>query len=247
VLAAFAPGVSVALLAAYRRPLALIALAAAAVIAWNALLMTQYEQGMIPRDDTVRFDSLVRQQAEVATRPPFFYPFAFPANLWFAWREGLPVDRYDLLGSEPLRVVMYLPLNDWGERFLLDGWQNGAGDQFGSAHFLAAPRGTILVPLDVPRDTAFAIDVEARADGAPAGARLDLDVTVNGTSFGSLPLEVGAPKPARTVFVVPAGAKIWRRGYNRVTITRPPDAAPSMRVIVYALRLGPSTGGDRVP
>jgi hypothetical protein len=247
VLAAFAPGVAVALVAASRRPMVLIGLAAAAVIGWNALLMLQYQQQLIPRDETVRFDALVRQQAELATRPPFFYPFAFPANLWFAWREGLPVDRYDLLGSEPLRVVMYLPLNDWGERFLMDGWQNGAGDRFGSAHFLVAQRGTILVPLDVPHDTPFAVDLEARADGAPAGAHLDLDVAVNGSSFGSLPLEVGAPTPARKAFVVPAGAKIWRRGYNRVTITRPPDAAPSTRVIVYALRVGPSTGGGRVP
>jgi hypothetical protein len=247
VLAAFAPGVAVALVAVYRRPLILIGVAAAAVIGWNALLMIQYQRQMIPRDETVRFDALVRQQAEIATRPPFFYPFAFPANVWFAWREGLAIDRYDLLGSEPLRVEMYLPLNDWGERFLMDGWQNGAGDRFGSAHVLVAPRGTILVPLDVPRDTPFAIDVEARADGAPAGARLELDVAVNGTSFGSLPLEIGAPAPTRKAFVVPAGAKVWRRGYNRVTITRPPDASPSTRVIVYALRVGPATGGGRVP
>ena len=33
------------------------------------------------------------------TRSPFVYPFAFPANVWFAWREGLPVDRYDLLAD----------------------------------------------------------------------------------------------------------------------------------------------------
>ena len=247
VLAAFAPGVAIALAAAYRRPLVLIGAATAAVIGWNVLLMTQYQQQLLPRDETVRFDSLVRQQAEIATRPPYFYPFAFPANVLFAWREGLPVDRYDLLGSEPLRVVMYLPLNDWGERFLMDGWQNGTGDPFGSAHVLVARRGTILVPLDVPRDTAFAIDVEARADGASPGARIDLDVAVNNSSFGTLPLEVGAPTPTRKLFVVPAGAKIWRRGYNRVTITRPPDAAPSARVIVYALRVGPSTGGGGVP
>ena len=247
VLAAFAPGVAVALLAAYRRPFALIGLAAAAVIGWNVLLMTQYQRQLLPRDETVRFDALVRQQAEVATRPPFFYRFAFPANVWFAWREGLPVDRYDLLGSEPLHVVMYLPLNDWGERFLMDGWQNGAGDEFGSAHFLTAPRGTILVPLDVPRDTPFAVDVEARAAGEPAGGRLDLDVSVNGSSFGSVPLDVGAPKPTRKTFVAPAGAKIWRRGYNRVTITRPPGAASTTRVIVYALRAGPTTGAYRIP
>jgi hypothetical protein len=247
VLAAFAPGVAIAVRAAYRRPLVVIAPVAAAIIGWNVLLMTQYQQQMLPRDEAVRFDTMVRQQADLVTRPPFFYPFAFPANAWFAWREGLPVDRYDLLGSEPLRRELYLPLNDWGERFLLDGWQNAGGDAFGSSHILSAPSGTILVPLDVPSDAPFAIDLEARADGEPRGATTRLEVAVNGRSFGDLPLEIGAPKPARRTFVAPAGARIWRRGYNRVSITRPPDAAPTTRFIVYALRVGASPGGGRVP
>jgi hypothetical protein len=247
VLAAFAPGMAMAVLAAYRRPLVVIAPVAAAIVGWNVLLMTQYQQQLLPRDEAVRFDVMVRQQADLITRPPFFYPFAFPANVWFAWREGLPVDRYDLLGSEPLRREMYLPLNDWGERFLLDGWQNAGGDAFGSSHLLAASSGTILVPLDVPDDVAFAVDLEARADGEPRGVATRLDLAVNARSFGDLPLEVGAPKPSRRAFVAPAGAKIWRRGYNRVTITRPPDAAPTTRFIVYALRVGASPGGGRVP
>lgn len=247
VLAAFAPGIGMALLWARRRPLAVIAPAAAAVIAWNLLLMTQYQRQMLPRDEAVRFDALVRQQADLVVKPPFMYPFAFPANVLFAWREGLPVDRYDLLGSEPLRREMYLPLNDWGERFLLEGWQNGAGDAFGSAHFLAAPSATILVPLDVPKDTPFGVDVEARAAGQPAGGATRLDVALNGQSFGELRLEIGAARPSRRTFVAPAGAKIWRRGYNRVTISRPPDAAPSITFIVYALRAGASPGGGRVP
>jgi hypothetical protein len=220
-----------------------IAPAAAAIVGWNALLMTQYQRGMLPRDEPVRFDAMVRQQAELATAPPFFYPFAFPANVWFAWREHLPIDRYDLLGSEPLRREMYLPLNDWGARFLLDGWQNAAGDEFGSRHFLVAPSGIVLVPLDVPADAAFSIDLEARADGEPHGAATRLDLAVNGRSFGDLPLDVGAPKPSRRAFVAPAGARVWRRGYNRVTISRPPDAASTTRFIVYALRVGASTGG----
>jgi hypothetical protein len=245
VLAAFAPGVALALLAAYRRPLLVVAPAAAVIVGWNALLMAQYQRGMLPRDETVRFDTMVRQQAEVATTAPFFYPFAFPANLWFAWREALPIDRYDLLGSEPLRREMYLPLNDWGERFLLDGWQNGAGDPFGSRHYLVAPSGAIVVPLDVPAGAAFAIDLEARAEGEPAGAATRLELAVNRQSFGDLPLEIGAAQPSRRAFVAPPGAKIWRRGYNRVTISRPPDAASTTRFIVYALRLGASSEGSR--
>jgi hypothetical protein len=247
VLAALAPGMAMVLLWVRRRPMAILAPVAALAIAWNLLLMTQYERQMLPKDETVRFDTLVRQQAELVVKPPFFYPFAFPANLLFAWREGLPVDKYDLLGSEPLRREMYLPLNDWGARFLLDGWVNGAGDAFGSAHFLAAPSATILVPLDVPPDLAFGINLEARAAGQPSGGATRLAVAVNGQSFGDLPLEIGAAEPSRRMFSAPAGAKVWRRGYNRVTISRPPDAASSTTFIVYALRAGASTGGGRLP
>jgi hypothetical protein len=245
ILAAFAPGVALALAAACRRPLLVIAPVAAAIVGWNALLMAQYQRGMLPRDESVRFDAMVRQQGELLTSPPFFYPFAFPANVWFAWRERLPIDRYDLLGSEPLRRQIYLPLNDWGARFLLDGWQNGAGDEFGSRHYLTAPGGTIVVPLDVPAGAPFAIDLEARAEGEPRDGATRLELSVNGRSFGDLPLQIGAPTPSRRAFVAPAGAKIWRRGYNRVTISRPPDAASTTRFIVYALRAGASSGGER--
>ena len=79
-------------------------LVVAAVVAWNYGLMVQYTAGMVPKDEPVSFGRVVRQQAELATRPPFVYPFAFPANVWFAWREGLPVDRYDLLAVEPITV-----------------------------------------------------------------------------------------------------------------------------------------------
>jgi hypothetical protein len=247
VLAAFAPGLAMTLAGARRRPLLALAPIALVVVAWNALLMTQYQRQLIPRDEAVRFDVMARQQAELAVRPPLFYPFAFPANVIFAWREGLPVDRYDLLGSEPLRREMYLPLNDWGERFLLEGWTNGAGDAFGSAHFLTGAAGTILVPLDVPADVAFAVDVEARAAGEPRGSATRLDVALNGRSFGDIALEIGAAAPTRRAFVAPAGAKLWRHGYNRVTISRPADAAPSTRFIVYALRVGASPGEGRVP
>jgi len=245
ILAAFAPGMAMAVLAACRRPLLVVGPAAAAIVGWNLLLMEQYQQQLLPRDEPVRFDAMVRQQADLITRPPFFYPFAFPANAWFAWREGLPVDRYDLLGSEPLRREMYLPLNDWGARFLLEGWQNGAGDEFGSRHFLAAPSGTILVPLDVPPGMSFAVDVEARAAGEPRGASTRIAVAVNGRSFGDVPLPIGAPRPTRTVFVAPAGARIWRHGYNRVALTRPVDAAPTTQFIVYALRVGPDPAAAR--
>ena len=97
VLVMLAPGLALVVETALRRPHALVALLAAAAVAWNYGLMVQYTAGMVPKDEPVSFARVVRQQAELLTRPPFVYPFAFPANVWFAWREGLPVDRYDLL------------------------------------------------------------------------------------------------------------------------------------------------------
>jgi hypothetical protein len=93
----------------------------------------------------------------------------------------------------------------------------------------------------------FGVEVEARAAGEPRGATTRLDVSLNSRSFGDVMLEIGAAMPTRRTFVAPAGARLWRRGYNRVTISRPPDASPSTRFIIYALRVGASPGGGRVP
>ncbi|MBI3490693.1 MAG: hypothetical protein HY047_02705, partial [Acidobacteria bacterium] len=248
VLGALAPGLALVLVWVRRHPIALITPVTAAIIAWNASLMTQYHQGMIPRDETLSFNQLVRQQAEVISRPPSFYPFAFPANVWFAWREGLPIARYDLLGSEPLRQEMYLPLNDWGARFLSDpsAWENAGGDAFGSRHVLRATSGTILVPLDLPSTSAFSVDVEARADGPSGGSGTALDVALNGRPLGEMPLIAGATPPARRAFIVPPAARVWRRGYHRVTISQPSPVPPSTQVLVYALRVGPATAPGQV-
>jgi hypothetical protein len=156
------------------------------------------------------------------------------------WREGLPIDKYDLLGAESLHREMYLPLNEWGSRFLTGGWDDGAGDRFGSRHYLNGALGTILVPLDVPSDVEFLLDVEARAEGDARGGTATLGVAVNERQFGDIVMPVGGDTPVRRVFITPAGAKVWRRGYNRVTISRR-DVPPGVPIVVYALRLGPVT------
>jgi hypothetical protein len=240
VLGALGPGLALALFRLRRHPIALLAPASVLLVGWNLTLMTQYHAGAIPRDETISWADVLGPRLGVLARPPLFYPFSFPANVWFAWREGLPAARYDLLGSEPLRQDMYLPLNDWGARFLLDGWENGAGDAFGSRHFLRAAAGTIVMPLDVPATSAIALDVEARADGPSRDGMTSLAVALNGRPFGDIPLAVGATAPSRRAFILPPGARVWRRGYNRVTISQPSPVPPSTQFLVYALRVGPA-------
>ena len=85
-----APGLALVIEFVLRRPLLALAPALAGAIWWNHLLMVQYTAGMLPKDEPVSFGRIVRQQAELQTRSPYWYPFAFPANVWFAWRERCP-------------------------------------------------------------------------------------------------------------------------------------------------------------
>ena len=225
-LGALAPGLALALAWMRRRTLVVLAPVMVICIGWNVVLMADYHDGRIPRDETFQWADALGPRFDALARPPLFYPFSFPANVWFSWREGLPAARYDLLGSEPLRREMYLPLNDWGSRFLLDGWRNGAGDEFGSRHYLVEPSGSLVIPLDVRPDAAFGIDLEARAEGEPRGASTRLELAVNNRSFGELPLEIGAATPSRRVFVAPAGAKVWRRGTTALLFRGRPAPRP---------------------
>ncbi len=97
-----APGLAFLIDRALQRPMIVISALAVVAIGWNQLLLAQYRQNLLPSGQPVSFAQIVRQQAALATRPPFVYPFAFPANAWFAWRTGLPIDRYDLLAPEAL-------------------------------------------------------------------------------------------------------------------------------------------------
>ena len=250
-LGALAPGLAFAAWKGRRYAVPLVAPIAMLLVAWNVTLMAKYHAGAIPRDETLTWADVLGPRLGVVARPPLFYPFSFPANVWFAWREGLPAARYDLLGSEPLRQEMYLPLNDWGARFLVDpdAWENAGGDAFGSRHFLRAASATIVVPLDIPAAAAMTLDVEARADG-PARDSVDrvtsLDVALNGRTIGAVPLVIGTTQPARQAFVLPAGSRVWRRGYNRVTISKPPNVPSSTQFLVFALRVGPTTAPGQV-
>lgn len=252
-LVVLAPGLALVIAAAVRRPHLLVGAAVAVAIAWNYGLMVQFTAGMVPKDAPVSFGRVIRQQAELATRPPFLYPFAFPANAWFAWREGLPVDRYDLLASEPFTADLDLPFDGRVERFLLDGWEAPGGDEWGSHWWLNGSPATVAVPLDLPSRQAAAIEVTARTRYEEPVVEARLELLVNGRPAGQLLAPATTAATAR--LTVPAAAGLWRRGYNRVelvsvgvarvdpTDTRPPGAIARRAdgrpwpVAIYRLRI----------
>jgi len=211
-----APGLALALDAVRRRPLAALVPLVAAALVWNHLLMVQYSAGLVPKDAPVSFGQVVRQQADLHTRSPYFYPFAFPANLWFAWREGLPIDRYDLLATEPRLPSLDLVLDRQAGRFLLDGWDAPGSDSWGPSWWLDGSPATLAVPLALASGRAVTIEVEARTRFEEPTVVASLALEVNGERVGEL--VAGADQPTTARLVVPASAfgRVWTTGYNHL-------------------------------
>jgi hypothetical protein len=245
-LGALAPGLAVIVVALLRRPLLILAPVAGGFVFWNYLLMMQFETGLMSRDEAIGFDRLIKQQAEVYVRPPYFYPFAFPANAWFAWRHGVSIDRYDLLAPEPMRVHVDVPFDASGARFLVQGWSSTDDDQFGARYFLDGDAGTMVVPLDVAAHQRYGIEVRARAGRAQDAGPVVLAIDVNGRYLGRFTLALGAdPITARFAVQTDEHSRPWRKGYNRVTFRRVRSAALQTEagsepaVAVYMVRFGP--------
>ncbi len=217
VLVLLAPGLALVIDGVVRRPLLALAPLVVAALWWNHLLMVQYTSGLLPKDEPVSFGRLVQQQAELHTRPPYVYPFAFPANVWFAWREGLPVDRYDLLSPEVPRAAFEMRFDRNGEKFLLDGWEAPTGDDWGSAWWIGRATATLAVPLTAPSGSvAITLTTRTRLSEPPVQAALAIDV--NGTQVGQF--TAGVPAPSTATITVPAdlATRLFRSGFNRIAI-----------------------------
>jgi len=212
-----APGLALTIEYVLRRPLVALAPLVAAALWWNHLLMVQYTAGMLPKDEPVSFGRIVRQQAELQTRSPYFYPFAFPANVWFAWREGVPVDKYDVLSAQTPRATFSLVFDRTAEKYLLSGWDVPGGDDWGPAWWIGGNPALLAVPLDPGgRDLTVTIRSRTRFEEPPMVAALALDV--NGVEVGRF--TAGVPDATTAVITVPASAarRLFRRGFNQIGI-----------------------------
>ena len=170
-----APGLALTIEALARRPLVAVGLVALGFVAWNQLLVAQYRIGMLRAGEVVSFGQIVRQQGELATRSPFFYPFAFPANAWFGWRNGLPIERYDLLGPEPLRPSLEIVFDASSNKYMMDGWGPRAGDEWGELRWIDGATAELAAPLESRRERAYrpANRMAGAAGGPSVGRRRD--------------------------------------------------------------------------
>lgn len=253
VLALLAPGLAYLLDVLRRRPVVALAPLVIVPLVWNYLLMVQYTVGTLPKDEPVSFARLVRQQADTHVRSTPLYPFAFPANVWFAWREGVPVDRYDLLALEPRRTMLDLAMDRNASRFLLDGWDAPGTDGSRPVWWLRGREAVLAVPLALPADRPIDITVTARSRYEEPVVHSDLTLHVNGQSVGDFSPAAASSSEAR--FVVPPGQTFWREGINRIAFvsrgshrvdpsdTRPPGplarraANPPWPVAIYRVTI----------
>jgi hypothetical protein len=256
VLSVLAPGLAYLLELMRRRPVLAIAPLVAAPIVWNHLLMVQYTVGLLPKDEPVSFARLVRQQADVHARAFPLYPFAFPANVWFAWREGLPLDRYDVLALEPRAQSVDLVLDRSAERFLLEGWDGPTAEGEGAGWWIGEREATVAVPLTLPRSPVMRVSVTARSRLEEPVMEADLSVLINGREVGQF--SPAADRPSESQFTVPGS--MFREGFNKVTLAsrgahrvdssdvRPPGplarraGRPAWPVAIYRVAISPYQG-----
>lgn len=253
VLVLLAPGLAYLIEGARARPVLAIAPLVIGAIVWNYFLMVQYTVGLLPKDEPVSFARLVRQQADVQVRSSLPYPFAFPANVWFAWREGVPVDRYDVLALEPRPTSIDLALDFRAERFLLEGWNGPTAEGEEPGWWIGGQRATIAVPMTRAADRAVRVAIRARSRFEEPTVEADLALLVNGHEVGQFVPSATTPTEAR--FTVPA--TFLRDGLNKVSFvsrgihrldasdTRPPGplarrvGQPAWPVAVYRISITP--------
>jgi hypothetical protein len=235
VLAVLAPGLAMVIAWAQRRPLVAAAPLVLGAILWNYWLMVQYTAGTIPKDAPVSFATMVRQQADVATRAPYVYPFALPGSLLSSWRAGIPLGRYDALAAEPQHEVFEITFDRGADRFLLEGWGMLGSDATGPFRPLTGSHATLVFPLR-PQSGDIDVHLIASIRRSTAADVSNVDVLINGSGVGRFLASATATSDVR--FRVPAAdiGRVFRAGYNRLSIV---SSGPA-RLAVHRLRIAPS-------
>jgi hypothetical protein len=218
---------------ARRHPLRAVAAGIAVLAAGNALLMGQYRDGRIPRDDTVAFPRVARNAAATVSGA-VGSPNAWPANWIFAARHDVSPARYDLLGGvslfgrvtpggaprggrgEAVLDVGHLPTD---EAVLRGGWSVRHPCGAGVCRAVEGRAG-VLAPIRDP----LAADLSVAAEGAGT-----LRVEVNGVAVLETPL-AGAE-----VHTVRLPAARFRRGLNSIALT----VSPGGRALVDRITFTP--------
>jgi hypothetical protein len=196
-----------------------------ALVAWNFSLMAVARGTDASQFSPGSFGLVSSRQVEVLHRW-VGHPFSYPANLWFALRNGLSPARYDWLAfeflSEPSRPYGKIDIGRNDELYLLDGWYGGEADPDGTTWRWTAAESGVLVPLDHPAP--LLLQARLIPFTYPASPEASVAARVNGRPFGPVTVRGGSDWQ-RVEIPVPSDA--WHAGVNRVEWMWLSAAAPA--------------------
>lgn len=208
-----------------RHPSTAVAAVTLAAVLWNATLMAQVRQGLIPRDDTVSFPQLVGGSARVFEDAAGF-PTTWPASWIFSARHDLSPGQFDLVVGK----YMFYRQNNLGGR--IDVGSDAHAGLLGEGFSRVEQRegnpcrrllrdARVLAPLDV----AEAFDLHVLARSAFLGS---MDLAVNGRRAGTVNVT-----PSWTSLRVAVAKGFFRDGVNEITLR---SDAPETCVAVVEFR-----------
>ncbi len=221
---ALAAAIVVSQRAIARRPAAMAAILLGLLVVWNVSLMAVARGGTYRIGQIVSFADLGAAQA-TTLHGWFGHPWSMPANLGFAWRNGVAPERFDLLRpnrflGDPTRPYGRVDVGAGDEVYVGAGWYGPERD--GDITFRwAEDRADVLVPLD--HAAPLLVQLQLRSfdyEGAPP-QRISIDI--NGHVIEGPEIE-GIWQ--RVELATSAGW--WQAGINRVSLrftraTRPSD------------------------
>jgi hypothetical protein len=210
---------------AARRPGAVVVAVFSAFVVWNFTLMGAARAGVFGIGEPISFGTVGAAQA-VLLHDWIGHPPAYPANLAFALENHVSPAAFDLLYAnrlfrDPAEPSGSIDVGAPGdESYVTSGWHQP--ERVGGLTFRwARAKAVLQVALDHAVDLKLQVAVEPFT--YPGAAPQRLTAEVNGMAIGSVDLA-----PGWQSVELPAPARVWRAGVNRVSLafsreTRPVD------------------------
>ena len=174
---------------------------------WNLILMEQYREYRIHPENMVSFSRITSDATEFVLEK-VGYPFAWPVNWWFTWKNDISFDHYDLLFG---RYLFYphrgqttsIEVGENDQAFIGDGWRPPSLRNGRWVRVTRLKKARIYVPLEA----AWQIDLVFRLSARPTPA--EVSVEVNGESVGSFVVF-----PGFNDYRLRVPERMWRSGLN---------------------------------
>ena len=186
----------------------------AALVAWNLTLMAATGRGTVQLGEAIPFGQVSGVQARIL-HEWIGHPFSYPANLWFAVRNGVRPAAYDQLGpglflDDPLQPTGRIDIGNDDALALGEGWFGSELDKDETFRW-ASSEARLLLPL--ARVAPLEVQVRIRAFTYPGAPVQHVTIHAPGASFG--PYGVAGDWQVLTFHTPPAA---WHTGLNRVRL-----------------------------